>query len=124
MSLVLQQRPRAYHFGSNRTLHSSQTEEAGTHFYKAPELAEGPAKSVYTDKSDVYSFGIIFFEMNYPLKTVMERNDVLKKLRSKNMQIPYDLRPAQKEVTFSIFKFTFFFHFSLKMPIFLFIFRY
>lgn len=109
MSLVLQQRPRAYHFGSNRTLHSSQTEEAGTHFYKAPELAEGPAKSVYTDKSDVYSFGIIFFEMNYPLKTGMERIDVLTKLRSKNMQIPYNLSPAQKEVTFSFSNSHFFF---------------
>lgn len=100
MSLVLQQRPRAYHYGSNSVLHSSQTEEAGTHFYKAPELTNGPAKSVYTAKSDVYSFGIIFFEMSYSLKTGMERHKVLSAIRNKNIVIPSDLSRPKKEVTF------------------------
>lgn len=101
MSLVLQQRPRACLYGSNSVLHSSQTEEAGTHFYKAPELTNGPAKSVYTVKSDVYSFGVIFFEMSYPLKTGMERCVVLDKLRSKAIQVPEDLSPAKAQVTIS-----------------------
>lgn len=101
MSLVLQQRPKAYHHGSNSVLHSSQTEEAGTHFYKAPELAKGPAKSVYSVNSDIYSFGIVFFEMSYPLKTGMERDLVLSKLRSETIQTPEDLSLAKKQVTIS-----------------------
>lgn len=101
MSLVLQQRPRAYHYGSTNVLHSSQTETAGTHFYIAPELAKGPAKSLYTIKSDVYSFGIVFFEMCHPpFKTGMERHDVLNKLRSKSIQMPNQLAEAKKEVNF------------------------
>lgn len=100
MSLVLQQRSKAHHYDSNSVLHSSQTEYAGTHFYNAPELANGPAKSVYTVKSDIYSFGIIFFEMSYPLNTGMERHEILIKLRSEKIQTPDDLSQAKKQVTF------------------------
>lgn len=99
MSLVLQQRPRAYYYNSNSTLHSSQTEGAGTHYYIAPELVNGPAKSIYTIKSDVYSFGIIFYEMCSPsFGTGMERHDVLTKLRSKCAETLNNLSPAKKEV--------------------------
>lgn len=125
MSLVLQQRPRAYHYGSNSVLHSSQTEEAGTHFYKAPELANGPAKSLYTVKSDVYSLGIIFFEMSYPLNTGMERHEVLSKLRSKIIQIPNDLPRAKKAVTFLLSNIHFFYFILFKKKyVILFIYRY
>lgn len=98
MSLVLQQRTRACQYGSNSTLNSSQTQMAGTHFYIAPELAKGPAKSQYTAKSDIYSFGIVFFEMCYPLKTGMERHIILAKLRSESIEIPNDLTGAKREV--------------------------
>lgn len=124
ISLVLQQRPKACHYGSNSVLHSSQTEEAGTHFYKAPELANGPAKSVYSVKSDVYSFGIVFFEMSYPLKTGMERYEVLNKLRSKTIQIPDDLSLAKKKVTISFSNSRFSLNFKQKNDHMFFILRY
>lgn len=98
MSLVLQQQTRAYHYGSNSTLHNSQTKANGTPSYIAPELVKGPAKSRYTVKSDVYSFGIVFFEMSYPFKTKMERYEVLTKLRSESIEIPNNLSEAKKEV--------------------------
>lgn len=123
MSLVLQQLPRAFHYGSNSVLHSSQTEEAGTHFYKAPELANGPAKSVYTVKSDVYSFGIIFFEMSYPLRTGMERRLVLEKLRNKIIQFPDDLSLAKAQVTILFSISLLFSNFKRKLTT-VFIFRY
>lgn len=102
-SLVLQQRPRAHYGNSSTPLHSSQTEVAGTHYYIAPELKKGPAKSVYTIKSDIYSFGIVFFEMcNPPFNTAQERDKVLSALRSKRIQIPNHLSLAKEEVTLSI----------------------
>lgn len=103
MSLVSQHRPRLYHGGNSNTLKSSQTEEPGTSYYIAPELAKEHGNSTYTVNSDVYSFGIVFFEMCHsPFKTQMERCEVLSKLRSKNILIPNHLSPAKKEVIFLI----------------------
>lgn len=103
MSLVLQHRPRLHYDCDSNNLRSSQTEQPGTSYYIAPELAKDKGISTYTVKSDVYSFGIVFFEMCHsPFKTQMERYDVLSKLRSNSIVFPNHLSAAKKEVTFSI----------------------
>lgn len=103
ISLVLQQRPRAYHTNNRNALHSSQTGMAGTYGYIAPELEKGPARSVYTYKSDVYSFGIVFFEMCHPpFKTTMERWNVLNEIRKKEVHVPNFLSNGKKKVIFLI----------------------
>lgn len=102
MSLVLQQRPRACQYGSNSTLHSSQTGTAGTPFYIAPELANGAAKLRYTVKSDVYSFGIVFLEMSYPFGTRSELAAVLKAIQIERIQIPINLPEAKMQVNYFI----------------------
>ncbi|KAK9367122.1 kinase-like domain-containing protein [Lipomyces kononenkoae] len=68
------------------------TTDVGTTFYVAVE-AIGDGR--YNEKVDMYSLGIIFFEMCYPLKTGMERVQVLKNLRKASVTFPRDF-PGEK----------------------------
>ena len=56
-----------------KALHSSNL---GTAFYVSPEQNAGRQ---YTEKVDIYALGIIFFEMNCPFGTEMERCTVRKR---------------------------------------------
>ncbi|KAJ8102567.1 kinase-like domain-containing protein [Lipomyces tetrasporus] len=68
------------------------TTDVGTTFYVAVEaIGDGS----YNEKVDMYSLGIIFFEMCYPLKTGMERAQVLKNLRKPSITLPPDF-PSEK----------------------------
>jgi translation initiation factor 2-alpha kinase 4 len=46
----------------------------------------------------MYSLGIIFFEMCYPLKTAMERDHVIRKLREKDFVLPPDFESEKRAV--------------------------
>ena len=53
----------------------------------------------------MYSLGVIFFEMNYPLKSGMERALLLEKLRLETPQLPRDFHPddkAKKDIILSL----------------------
>ncbi|KAK9467436.1 kinase-like domain-containing protein [Lipomyces arxii] len=68
------------------------TSDVGTTLYVAVEaIGEGS----YNEKVDMYSLGIIFFEMCYPLRTGMERVQVLLNLRKPNIKFPQDF-PSDK----------------------------
>ncbi|KAI9714893.1 MAG: hypothetical protein M1820_000182 [Bogoriella megaspora] len=71
------------------------TRSIGTAFYVAPELRSG-AGGTYNEKVDMYSLGIIFFEMCYPLKTGMERGEVIRKLREKEHTLPEAFNTSDK----------------------------
>lgn len=64
------------------------TSAIGTAMYVAVEVLNG--KGSYNEKIDMYSLGIIFFEMIYPFSTGMERVNILKGLRSSNVEFPKD----------------------------------
>lgn len=78
------------------------TTNVGTALYVAPEL-KGKAGN-YNDKVDMYSLGIIFFEMCYSLKTSMERDAVIRKLREKDIIFPLEFWTEKKAVQGSIIK--------------------
>ena len=46
----------------------------------------------------MYSLGIIFFEMNYPLRTGMERDHTLRAMREKNHILPPIFQQAEKAI--------------------------
>ncbi|XP_060526951.1 eIF-2-alpha kinase GCN2 isoform X2 [Cylas formicarius] len=74
----------------------SKTGQVGTALYVAPEILDLP-KVIYNQKVDIYSLGIILFEMCYkPLKTAMERNKLLGKLRLKEIIFPNDFNPKNE----------------------------
>ncbi|GAB7347749.1 hypothetical protein MBLNU459_g5300t1 [Dothideomycetes sp. NU459] len=73
------------------------TKSIGTALYVAPEVKSGSTAS-YNDKVDMYSLGIIFFEMCVPLKTAMERHEVLTKLREKDHQLPPEFQTGDKSL--------------------------
>ncbi|KAG9717155.1 Serine/threonine-protein kinase, partial [Aureobasidium melanogenum] len=50
----------------------------------------------YNDKVDMYSLGIIFFEMCFPLRTAMERHEVLLKMREKEHVLPSEFSAPEK----------------------------
>ena len=78
------------YLAADRTTSSADgdmTRSIGTAFYVAPELRSGAGGS-YNEKVDMYSLGIIFFEMCTPLKTGMERDEVIRKLREKEHTLP------------------------------------
>lgn len=54
----------------------------GTKYYMSPEQE---TKSKYDEKTDMYSLGITLFEMFYPFKTKMFRDDVLKTIKEKHV---------------------------------------
>lgn len=73
------------------------TKSIGTALYVAPEVKSGSGSS-YNDKVDMYSLGVIFFEMCVPLRTAMERHEVLTKLREKDFQLPHELQTGDKSL--------------------------
>ena len=73
------------------------TRSVGTALYVAPELKSHISGS-YTEKVDMYSLGIIFFEMCHPLRTSMERGQVLGAMRMENHALPNDFRSPDKYV--------------------------
>ncbi|XP_017783992.1 PREDICTED: eIF-2-alpha kinase GCN2 [Nicrophorus vespilloides] len=73
-----------------QTVDPSMTGHVGTALYVAPEITS-TAKAVYNQKVDIYSLGIIFFEMCYnPLKTGMEKINIISGLRSEKISFPPD----------------------------------
>jgi len=54
----------------------------GTQFYAAPEQLN---QRHYNNKVDIYSLGIILFELCFPMKTYMERNQKLNELINGNL---------------------------------------
>jgi translation initiation factor 2-alpha kinase 4 len=70
-----------YRSSHQQMMHSVEaTREVGTMLYLAPEAALGGR---YHLSSDMFSLGIVFFEMWKPFATLMERAQLLTKLRSK-----------------------------------------
>lgn len=78
------------------------TTNVGTALYVAPELRGKAGK--YNDKVDMYSLGIIFFEMCYSLKTGMERDAVIRKLREKDIIFPSEFWTEKRTVQGDIIK--------------------
>ncbi|KAI9661972.1 MAG: hypothetical protein M1831_002887 [Alyxoria varia] len=81
--------------------HQEMTKNVGTALYVAPELRSN-VSGTYSDKVDMYSLGIIFFEMCWPLKTAMERGQVLTALRSESQQLPTEFRSSRLQMQCSI----------------------
>ncbi|GAV56153.1 hypothetical protein ZYGR_0BA00590 [Zygosaccharomyces rouxii] len=79
-----------FRIGSHSAMGSSDkmTSQIGTALYVAAEVIYG--KGQYNEKIDMYSLGIIFFEMVYSFSTGMERVNILKKLRSAQVEFPPD----------------------------------
>ncbi|KAI9875262.1 MAG: hypothetical protein M1830_008699 [Pleopsidium flavum] len=77
----------------------------GTTFYVAPELRSN-VKGQYNEKVDMYSLGIILFEMCYPLRTNMERDQVLRGIREERHVMPSDFdmvnKATQSEIILSL----------------------
>ncbi|MCO5566088.1 hypothetical protein L7F22_019764 [Adiantum nelumboides] len=74
-----------------------QTTEIGTNLYIAPEVLKA-GSSRYDHKVDVYAAGIVFFEMlasQRVYKTGMERIQILRDLRSKEVRFPEGWNEAQ-----------------------------
>ncbi|KAL1304425.1 hypothetical protein AAFC00_003423 [Neodothiora populina] len=85
--------------GTDKILASTNTGEdmtrsIGTALYVAPEISSGTGS--YNDKVDMYSLGIIFFEMCYPLKTAMERHQVILQIREKVHVLPPAFANSEK----------------------------
>ena len=76
------------------------TSAIGTALYVASEIITSHGN--YNEKVDMYSLGVIFFEMIYPFDTGMERVNVLKKLRSVDVEFPSDFDekklPTEKKI--------------------------
>ncbi|KAJ6155612.1 hypothetical protein N7470_006178, partial [Penicillium chermesinum] len=63
------------------------TRSLGTTYYVAPEMKSG-FLGHYNEKVDMYSLGVIFFEMNHPLPTNMERDHTLRSIREESHLLP------------------------------------
>ncbi|KAH0354067.1 Serine/threonine-protein kinase, partial [Aureobasidium melanogenum] len=74
---------------------ADMTRSVGTAMYVAPEIKSGSGVN-YNDKVDMYSLGIIFFEMCFPLRTAMERHEVLLKMREKEHVLPSEFSAPEK----------------------------
>ncbi|KLO11482.1 hypothetical protein SCHPADRAFT_831061 [Schizopora paradoxa] len=66
------------------------TSDVGTTFYIAPEILSRRKGPKDHSKADMYSLGIVFFEMNYVLRTGFERVKVLQRLRQPEIIFPSD----------------------------------
>jgi translation initiation factor 2-alpha kinase 4 len=66
---------------------TDMTSGVGTHLYVSPDVIQ---KRTYGTKADVYSLGVIFFEMCYPMKSGMERAQVLSSIRLPKPRFPTD----------------------------------
>lgn len=73
------------------------TRSIGTTLYVAPEISSS-GTGTYNEKVDMYSLGIIFFEMCFPLKTAMERDQVVRSIRQKEHTLPDAFSTADKSV--------------------------
>ncbi|KAF2184716.1 kinase-like protein [Zopfia rhizophila CBS 207.26] len=82
-------------------LDGDMTRSIGTALYVAPELRSNVGGN-YNDKVDMYSMGIIFFEMCYPLKTAMERDQVIRQLRERKHTLPAEFETSDKSLQGSI----------------------
>ena len=75
----------------------------GTALYVAPELLVPTTKNkfIYTQKVDIYSLGIMFYEMNFPFSTNMERIYVIQNLRHKDIILSANLNTEcfEKQIT-------------------------
>ncbi|KAJ9657622.1 eukaryotic translation initiation factor 2-alpha kinase [Coniosporium apollinis] len=80
---------------SNAVPDGDMTRSIGTALYVAPEL-RSHVGGTYNDKVDMYSLGIIFFEMCYPLRTAMERDQVIMQLRKKQHVLPEVFQGSEK----------------------------
>ncbi|KRZ26437.1 Eukaryotic translation initiation factor 2-alpha kinase 4, partial [Trichinella pseudospiralis] len=80
-------------FTLNESDVKDSTSNVGTALYMSPEMSDNHRCSA---KVDVYSLGIILFEMFYPMKTCMQRVDVLKELRKPEIIIPDDFLLVSK----------------------------
>lgn len=70
---------------------SDLTSNVGTALYIAPEALEARHLRVrHLEKIDIYSFGIVLFEMFHKMKTVHERIQIIKDLRSPEVKFPSD----------------------------------
>ncbi|KIW09057.1 uncharacterized protein PV09_00006 [Verruconis gallopava] len=86
---------------SGRQTGGDMTRSIGTTYYVAPELRSN-ASGAYNDKVDMYSLGIIFFEMNVPLKTAMERDKAIRSIREREHNLPSILETPEKAIQGSI----------------------
>lgn len=87
-----------FRLGSHSGVGSSEhmTSQIGTALYVAAEVIYG--KGHYNEKIDMYSLGIIFFEMVYPFSTGMERVNILKKLRTPQVEFPPDFDDSKMKI--------------------------
>jgi len=88
------------HLFTDRTAAASgmsgdMTRSVGTTLYVAPEVGSHGG-GTYNNKVDMYSLGIIFFEMCFPLKTAMERDQLLRLIRQKDDVLPDDFQTSNK----------------------------
>ena len=65
---------------------SNLTSHVGTALYIAPEITKGQGS--YNNSVDIFSLGIIFFEMNVPFSTGMERVKTLTAIRQSTDEFP------------------------------------
>lgn len=79
------------------------TASIGTSIYVAPEVKSSGGGS-YNEKADMYSLGVILFEMSYPLKTGMERAQILGDLRQSHAKLPVALESPEKALQGEIVK--------------------
>jgi serine/threonine protein kinase len=61
---------------------SYHTKNVGTLQYAAPEQINN---NFYDQKADIFSLGLIFFELLHPMRTGMERFNLMKNLKEKNV---------------------------------------
>jgi len=76
-------------------LSGDMTRSVGTTLYVAPEVGSHGG-GTYNNKVDIFSLGIIFFEMCFPLKTAMERDQLLRLIRQKDHVLPDDFQAPNK----------------------------
>ncbi|PGH13957.1 PEK/GCN2 protein kinase [Helicocarpus griseus UAMH5409] len=83
---------------SNATdIGGNYTRSIGTTYYVAPEM-KSASVGQYNEKVDMYSLGIIFLEMCHPLKTAMERDFTLQKVREKIHTLPATFEIPEKAI--------------------------
>lgn len=82
--------------GSRGANGAEATDAVGTLLYVAPELLHAAPAVRYNQKVDMYSLGIVFFEMCWPMPTVMHRAHALAELRKNPACFPAGFpRPEQ-----------------------------
>ena len=85
------------------TASGNLTASIGTSLYVAPEVRSSGGGS-YNEKADMYALGVILFEMSYPLKTSMERAQVLGDLRQPSFEYPELFEEPEKQLQAQIIR--------------------